>query len=99
MKKRTKDLDISKAVKDTVWERDGHRCVLCLSPEAMPNAHYIPRSQGGLGIEENVVTLCRRCHNLYDNSPHRPFLRMEIQAYLRAIYNGWTEERLTYKKG
>ena len=60
MHKRTKLLDISKAVKDKVWERDGHRCILCESIFAMPNAHYISRAQGGLGIPENVVTLCIR---------------------------------------
>ena len=67
MHKRTKLLDISKAVKDKVWERDGHRCILCESIFAMPNAHYISRAQGGLGIPENVVTLCYVCHDQYDN--------------------------------
>ena len=33
----------------------------------MPNAHYISRAHGGLGIEENIVTLCLDCHNNYDN--------------------------------
>lgn len=31
---------------------------MCGSSYAMPNAHYIARAQGGLGIEENIVTLC-----------------------------------------
>lgn len=98
MHKRTRALDISKKVKDTVWERDGQRCILCGDPQAMPNAHYIGRSQGGLGIEQNVVTLCRQCHNDYDNSPLRPLLREEIRDYLRGQYPGWNEANLTYRK-
>lgn len=81
--------DITQAVKAKVWERDGGRCILCLSPAAAPNAHYLPRSRGGLGIPENTVTLCQRCHNQYDNSADRPFLRAEIQAYLIRTYPGW----------
>ena len=59
--KRAKACDISKKVKDIVWERDGHRCIICGSYQAMPNSHYIRRSQGGLGIPENIVTMCSRC--------------------------------------
>lgn len=99
MQKRTMALDISKVVKDAVWERDGHRCILCGNPQAMPNAHFIARSQGGLGIEQNIVTLCRQCHNDYDNSPLRPLLREEIRAYLQGQYPDWDETRLVYRKG
>ena len=63
MSKRSKACDISMEVKKKVWERDEHKCVICHNPYAKPNAHYIARSQGGLGIEENIVTLCLRCHN------------------------------------
>ena len=99
MHKRTKALDISKKVKDRVWERDGERCILCGSSYAMPNAHYIARAQGGLGIEENIVTLCFDCHNLYDNSTYRGRLREEIRDYLAGQYPEWDEEKLKYKKG
>lgn len=69
MHRRTKALAIPPKVKAQVWDRDLHRCVLCGSPYAFPDAHYISRAQGGLGIPENVVTLCRPCHDRYDNSP------------------------------
>lgn len=98
MQKRTKALDITKAVKDAVWERDRHRCILCGSPQAMPNAHFVARSQGGLGIEENIITLCRQCHNDYDNSPLRSLLREEIRTYLQGQYPDWDEARLVYRK-
>lgn len=64
----------------------------------MPNAHYIPRSQGGLGIEENVVTLCLGCHMRYDNGAGREQTKAEIKSYLEELYPEWDESKLTYKK-
>ena len=64
--KRAKACAIPNAVKERVWERDHHCCVYCKSIYASPEAHYIPRSRGGLGIEENVLTLCRLCHDAFD---------------------------------
>ncbi len=98
MTKRTKALDISKKVKDRVWERDEHCCVICGSPYAMPNAHYIARSQSGLGIEQNIVTLCMDCHTALDHTPYRKHLKEVIRGYLSGIYEGWNEEKLRYRK-
>lgn len=100
MNKRTKALDIPKKVKDIVWERDGRRCIVCGSPQAMPNAHYIGRAQSGLGIEKNVVTLCLHCHNRYDNggAGDRQKYKELIREYLQGKYPGWNEEELIYKK-
>ena len=96
--KRSRACDISKAVKDKVWERDNHRCIICGNPFAMPNAHYIPRSKGGLGIEQNIVTLCQRCHHTTDHTEHREFMLGKIEKYLNAKYSDWNKEDLTYRK-
>ena len=96
--KRSKKCDINKATKDKVWERDGHRCVICKSPFAMPNAHYIPRSKGGLGVEQNIVTLCARCHQMTDQSEHRQFMLDKIEKYLKNKYKDWSKEDLIYDK-
>ena len=98
MHKRTKALDIPPAVKAEVWERDGGCCILCGSPDAAPNAHYIARSHGGLGIPRNTVTLCQRCHDRYDNSPERRSLREEIKRHLMSVYDDWSEADLIYQK-
>ena len=99
MRKQTKAVDIPQAVKRAVWERDGQGCILCRSPYAAPNAHYIPRSRGGLGMEENVVTLCAVCHDRYDNGPERQAMEAEIRGYLMGKYPHWDESRLVYRKG
>lgn len=97
--KRSKACDIPQVVKQKVWERDGARCIICGNPTAMPNAHYISRAHGGLGIEQNIVTLCHNCHHAYDNTPQRPLYREYIKNYLRGIYGAeWDEEQLVYNK-
>lgn len=99
--KRSKACDIPKAVKDKVWERDNHRCIICGSPYAMPNAHFIRRSKSGRGIEQNIVTLCLHCHHDYDNGPielSKP-IKDTIKQYLTHKYDNWSEENLIYKKG
>ena len=99
MHKSTKACDIPYEVKKKVWERDHGRCVICgTSRMVSPNAHYIPRSHMGLGIEQNIVCLCLGCHCDYDNSPKRPFIKAQIRRYLQLRYPDWDERKLVYRK-
>lgn len=96
--KRTKALDISRKTKEKVFERDGGCCIICGTPYAMPNAHYIPRSKGGLGIEQNIVTLCIQCHHNFDNTPKRKQMKGVVKNYLQSQYDDWNEDDLFYQK-
>ena len=96
--KRAKACDISKKVKDIVWKRDGGKCIVCGNHEAMPNSHFIRRSQGGLGIEENIVTMCHRCHMMYDQGIDRKAIEAHTERYLKSKYPDWDRNNLTYKK-
>ena len=94
--KRTKALEIPAKVKQKVLARD-EWCVWCGRP-GQPNAHYIARSQGGLGIEENILTLCSGCHRRYDQTTDRPKMRAFFREYLKGKYPDWDETKLIYKK-
>ena len=102
--KRAKACAIPVGVKCAVAARDAIDgwvcCVLCGSNEAIPEAHYIPRSKGGLGIERNILSLCRRCHRLLDQGTReeREFLKKQAKDYLMSKYPDWNEEELYYKK-
>ena len=97
---RAKALSIPKRVKDAVWERDNHCCVWSGSQSAFPDAHYIPRSLGGLGIEENILTLSRESHDRYDNGTRkeREEMREFFRRYLRSKYPDWDEDKLIYRR-
>ena len=97
--KQSKACDITQKVKEIVWERDRHRCIICGNHRAMPNAHYIARSHGGLGIPQNIVTLCHDCHFAYDMTTLRKEYKNIIQAYLKGKYDDWNEQDLIYRKG
>lgn len=96
--KRSKACDIPLSVKIVVNTRDGGRCIFCGSYDGQPNAHYIPRSQGGLGIEENIVTACWNCHTRMDNTTDRPKYLRAAENYLRSMYPNWDPKQLIYSK-
>lgn len=98
MNKRTKACSITPKVKRIVWERDQERCIFCGSPYANAEAHVVPRSKGGLGVEENIITVCRQCHMKLDQTTKRPMMLEYAKAYLKAFYEDWDEERLIYRK-
>lgn len=106
MRKDTKAQDFSRTVKIAIAERDEVLgwpcCVWCglAAPEriAWSNAHYIPRSHGGLGICENGLTLCPICHRRYDQTAHRKEMREYFRAYLQEKHENWSEDALTYRK-
>lgn len=99
MRRMTKATAIPASVKVIVWARDGHKCVLCGSPKGSPVSHVIRRSQGGLGVEENIVTLCPECHRAFDEGPYRRSIYERITDYLKHFYPDWTKESVIYKKG
>jgi len=101
MNKRTKACAIPKEVKEKVYKRDNERCLIC-GRWVMPSlacAHFIGRAQGGLGIEENILTLCEGDHFMYDNGIiDREKYKQYFRDYLKSKYENWNEEDLVYDK-
>lgn len=104
--RRAKACDISQRVKEIVWERDHHACIVCGSRFAYPSCHIVSRAHGGLGIETNIVTLCtyagNDCHRRYDNGTKEEREQIDeiVVAYMKSIYGDeWSKEDQYYKKG
>lgn len=98
---RAKATDISQKTKQIVWDRDSHKCIYCgqVVSKSCANAHFIKRSQGGLGIPENIVTLCPDCHSKEDNGLETTLYEEYIGNYLKSIYgSNWHIQNLIYKK-
>lgn len=102
--KRTKELDIPIGVKKKVWERDNGCCVICGNTyNVMPNSHFIKRSKGGLGIEENVFIACtnlteNKCHMRWDLNRCIKEEIKRVEEYLKKHYQNWNFRNLYYKK-
>ena len=107
MRKDTKARDFDRRVKYAIAERDSIDgwpcCVYCgaAAPAelAWSNAHYIARSQGGLGVAENGLTLCPICHRNYDQTTARMRMREFFREYLKERHENWSEDALIYRKG
>lgn len=115
MNKRTKALQFSKETRQAIWQRERGKCFFCTIGYQMPSdwkqysfdmeikdiMHFVNKSAGGLGIEENGVLGCRMHHNLLDNGNKglRQEMLEKMEEYLKSIYPGWTKEELYYRKG
>lgn len=100
--KRAEACGISTRVRGLVWQRDNGRCIIC-GKRGFPNSHYIRRSHGGLGIEQNIVCMCTSCHNSYDNGKDKKLvntIREKTKDYLKNYYgDNWSKDDLIYRKG
>lgn len=103
MNRRTKALQISPETKQAVAERDSIDgcpcCIFCGAPHGLPEAHFIPRSQGGLGIEQNILTVCRPCHDKLDRGPTSEQLHEFAWSYLLEKYGDLDVRDLVYQRG
>lgn len=98
MNKRTRALAIDPKTKRKVEDRDHGLCIFC-GKRGRGEAHFISRAQGGLGIEENLITVCRICHDKMDNSTERQRMLGIAEEHLRCCYPYWDKSFLIYEKG
>ena len=98
---KMKDLtEISPKVRKRVMERDSVDgwtvCQYCGSPYNIEVHHYVERSRGGMGIEQNLICLCTRCHNRLHSGETE--IRNFCGEYLHEKYPTYTERDLIYRK-
>ena len=108
--KYTKKLQFDAKTRKKIIARDRGECIFCAkgyhmecASGALPGKdimHFIPRSQMGLGIEQNGAVGCRYHHNLLDNG--NKGLRQEMlvifEDYLKFMYPDWDRDKLVYRK-
>ena len=96
---------ISERVRKKVRARDSIDgapcCIYCGSPYGIQIAHYVPRSQGGMGVESNLACMCVVCHSRLDNGndpKEAQRIKDTFKWWLEENYPGWTEEDQIYRK-
>ncbi len=55
--------EVYSAVRRQIFERDGWRCQICGSFSNLEVHHQQFRSQSGPDADDNLITLCSRCHS------------------------------------
>lgn len=99
---RAKATDIPADVRKAVKQRDNSLCIFCQSSYGIELAHTIlSRSKGGLGIEQNLVCACQRCHKIMDSeSEQGKRFRQSAIRYLEKQYGRKIDrEEVRYAKG
>ena len=94
-----------------MWERDGGQCIFCQMGFHMrcknnymysiyDTMHFVNKSQGGLGVEQNGAIGCRYHHNMLDNGSKglREQMIDLFRIYLQNLYSDWDENELKYNK-
>ncbi|MCR4746791.1 MAG: hypothetical protein K5894_16365 [Lachnospiraceae bacterium] len=112
MSKRSRACEFSPAERIKIYERQRGQCLFCLMGYEMDGAepyelslhemmHVVPRSHGGLGIEQNGILGCIYHHRMLDNGSNGKRQEMlEIcREYLKRAYPGYDFGNVIYKKG
>lgn len=95
-----KTTDIPPKVRESVMRRDSYEdaccCIYCGRPRGIELHHYVERSRGGMGIEQNLVCLCKKCHTKLHNGDMN--VKEYAKAYLQDFYPDWDEQELIERK-
>lgn len=92
--------------KQAVWERQKGVSIFSGCPLSVNECccHFIPRSKGGLGIEENILGMTYTEHMKFDgnviggNKAEMEIMREIALNHLKEHYPNWNENSLIYKK-
>ena len=78
---------------------DRNQCQRCKSPRFVTVHHIVPRDQGGSDAIENLITLCRECHDEVECSglytrrqivySYDPPSLVEVDAPLSTDWHTW----------
>ena len=88
--KASKKCDFAPKVRKQIMLREQSKCAYCHTRHNLTIAHaFVPRSKGGLGVLQNGVVLCMKCHHRLDNGLNKESepIRKYIESYMRRLYD------------
>ena len=109
MSKRSNACEFSQKEREAIIKRDKGECIFCnmmYRPEETDSygrsikeiMHYVPRSQGGLGVRYNAAVGCKCHHTMFDNGKYREEMDKLFAHYLAGKYKNWNKADIIYDK-
>ena len=73
---------VPEAVRNSIFERDGNKCVLCASTDNLQLDHIVSLSKGGKTEENNLQTLCEECNKVKGaGKKSQPFTTTKLKLH------------------
>lgn len=80
-------------VKAAVLDRDNHTCQICAGKDTQLEVHHIiPKSQGGSNRMENLITLCKNCHEKIHKNELK--INKEVRSFKHASHMNIMRKKL-----
>lgn len=76
---------IGSSKRERVKARDGNKCILCESTDNLEVHHVAAVAEGGSASDDNLVTLCRECHQKVHHNEESKSVLMSIKEYQERI--------------
>lgn len=73
----------TKELRKAIYERDGHECVYCGSPDDLTIDHRTPEIRGGSNEIENLQTTCRVCNASKRDMTHEEYVTRPANVTLQ----------------
>ena len=64
----------TKRLRESIYQRDGYRCVLCQRDRSLTVDHIVPVCFGGTAHPTNLRTVCEPCNRDHFQTYHAPLL-------------------------
>lgn len=92
MPKKRQPLELWRRTRERIWNRDGKRCIRCQMAVKLNQCHidHIRSGKNGSNCDDNLRTLCRRCHVLRVDFRHRGMIASALRDGI--IDEHWREQ-------
>ena len=89
---KRQEISIWHKTRKRIWERDNHKCIHCGKEVKLKECHvdHIIRVKKGGNKDDNLRTLCRRCHVLRKDFGHRGMIASALRIGI--IDHNWRNE-------
>lgn len=88
------NIPFNDSIKEKILERDGYECNVCGRKTNLQIHHIVKRSWGGSHTEDNLITLCSKCHRSIETGDIEHATRKCTKNYINVLKNRRDSSRM-----